>query len=157
MAHEILRKLTIKNCGFDIANIKEALGENASVELLKIVGISKSAQAGQTSLGDYLKLVGSFKGVNLITGEMFEASSCILPNFITESIAAALTDGSNVEFALQIGVRSKPSSVTGYEYTMRPLIEPKPNDAMEKLLALSAFAEPLALAAPKAAAKKGGK
>ena len=153
MAHEILRKLTIKNCGFDIANIKEALGEDASVELLKIVGISKSAQPGQTSLGDYLKLVGSFKGVNLITGEMFEASSCILPNFITESIAAALTDGSNVEFAIQIGVRSKPSSVTGYEYTMRPLIEPKPNDAMEKLLALSAFAEPLALDAPKASKK----
>ena len=155
MANEILRKLTIKNCGFDVATIKEALGDHdqASVELLKIVGISKSAQPGQTPLGDYLKLVGTFKGINLITGEMFEAASCILPNFITESIAAALTDGSDVEFALQIGVKSKPSSVTGYEFTVRPLIEPKPNDAMEKLLALSAFAEPLALAAPKAAKK----
>ena len=153
MANEILRKLTIKNCGFDVKTINEALGENESVELLKIVGISKSAQPGQTQLGDYLKLIGTFKGVNLITGEIFEASACILPNFITESIAAALTDGSDVEFALQIGVRSKPSSVTGYEYTVRPLIEPKPNDAMEKLLALSAFAEPLALAAPKAAKK----
>lgn len=98
-------------------------------------------------------MIGAFKAVNLITGEMFEASSCILPNFITESIAAALTDGNDVEFALQIGVRSKPSSVTGYEYTVRPLIEPKPNDAMEKLLALSAFAEPLAIEAPKAAKK----
>ena len=154
MANEILRKLTIKNCGFDVATIKEALGDQASVELLKIVGISKSAQPGQTPLGDYLKLVGTFKGINLITGEMFEASSCILPNFITESIAAALTDGSDVEFALPIGVKSKPSSVTGYEFTVRPLIEPKPNDAMEKLLSISGFDDRRALEAPKAA-KKG--
>ena len=156
MANEILRKLTIKNCGFDVAVIKQALGDQASVELLKIVGISKSAQPGQTPLGDYLKLIGTFQAINLTTGEIFEASSCILPNFITESIAAALTDGNDVEFALQIGVKSKPSSVTGYEFTVRPLIQPKPNDAMEKLLALSAFAEPLAIEAPKAA-KKGGK
>lgn len=48
MANEILRKLTIKNCGFDMSDIKQALGDQASVELLKVVGISKSAQPGQT-------------------------------------------------------------------------------------------------------------
>jgi hypothetical protein len=158
MANEILRKLTIKNCGFSVAVIKEALGENASVELLKIVGISKSAQPGQTPLGDYLKLIGTFKAVNLITGVVFVASSCILPNFVSEGIGAALLDGDNVEFALQLGVKAKPTSVTGYEFTVRPLIEAKANDAMEKLLALSGFNETPApaLEAPKAA-KKGAK
>jgi xylose isomerase len=45
------------------------------------------------------------------------------------------------------------NAVLEYDKEIEIWIEPKPNDAMEKLLALSAFAEPLALAAPKAAKK----
>lgn len=145
MVNKILKRLTINNCGFDIEKIKEALGKNESVQLLKIVGISKSSHVGQTSLSQYLRLKGKFLGVNLITGKMYESNACILPNFIIESIADALQSNSDVEFGLKIGVKSKPNTVTGYEFTVKFLFKTTPNDVIEKLIALAEFSDPVSL------------
>ena len=87
---EMLRKLTLKNCGFDVATIKLALEGKRSVELVKIAGVTTKAQPGQTDKGEYLKLIGEFRAVNLISGEVFESGVCLLPNFISDRIAGAL-------------------------------------------------------------------
>ncbi len=152
---EILRKMTIKNLGFDTATIKESLGEAKSVDLCKIAGITTGVIPGQTALGEYLKMTGTFRGVNLVTAEVFEAAQCILPNFITESMAAALQSADEVEFGILIGVRAKAGSVTGYEFTVKPLIEPKSNDKMAALLLAVGFdtAPAPALVAPAKKAK----
>jgi hypothetical protein len=137
MQAEILRKLTIRNCGFSVANIKEAIegiDEGESVELLKVVGKTTMAAKGQTDKGEYTALGGEFTAVNMLTGEVFTSAKCILPNFISEMIAAALAQSPQVEFGLLIGAKVDESSVTGYQFTTRPLIEAKPTESMLSLL-----------------------
>ncbi len=149
---EMLRKLTLKNCGFDVATIKLALEGKRSVELVKIAGVTTKAQPGQTDKGEYLKLIGEFRAVNLISGEVFEAGVCLLPNFISDRIAGALQVSEQVEFALAIGAKVNPGSVTGYEFTCTPLVEAAPSDRLANLLESSGMTSTLALAKPKKAA-----
>ena len=135
--NEILRKLTISTCGWDVPASKAELGDKAKVDLLKVVGVCRQAQSGASPLGEYFKLIGEFRAVNTVTGEIFASTRCILPNFIAEGIGYALTTSDNVEFGILIGAKAKPSSVTGYEFTVKPLIEPKVNDQLEKLMLIA--------------------
>ena len=133
---EMLRKLTIKTCGFDVTSVKMALSDHESVQLLRIAGIVQEGQPGQTDKGEYLRLKGEFRAINLITAEVFEAATAILPSFITDRLSTALKGGP-VEFAIEIGVKRDPSSVTGYEYTAQPLVDAKPSDRLAGLLQAS--------------------
>lgn len=153
MPNEILRKITIKNCGFPKTEVRQLVtAENPVANLIKIMGITSSANPGQTDNGEYLRLFGQFRAVNMQTGEEFDSSQCILPSFISDSIADALSRSSEVEFALMIGAKYEPTSVTEYVFTVTPLIEPKVSDKMAALLAVSDAYVPPALPAPKAEA-----
>jgi hypothetical protein len=121
---------------------------------MKIVGVTTSAEPGQTPLGEYLKLKGQFTAINADTGEVFNAATCILPNFISDTLAEALKTSNEVEFGVEIGARAKSSSVTGYEFTVTPLVEAKPSDAMQRLLDLAAVETAPRLEAPKKSSKK---
>lgn len=153
MSNEILRKLTIKSCGLGVTEIKAAVtAETKSADLLKIVGITTGAKPGQTDKGEYLKLMGTFRAVNLLTGEVFDSAQAILPSFISDSLAVALQNSDEVEFALIVGAKYDKSAVTEYAYTVRPLIETKVSDKMAALLDAAKFDEPVALPAPAAPA-----
>lgn len=148
MTNEMLRKLTIKGVGFDIPAIKAVLADKKSCELLRIAGITHQVQRGQTDKGEYLKLIGEFRAVNVVTGEHFEAGICLLPNFISDRIAGALQVSEQVEFALSIGAKSNPTSVTGYEYTCTPLVDAAPSERLHSLLEAAGM-NVLALEKPK--------
>lgn len=159
---EMLRKLTIKAAGgWTTAKIKEQiesakLENGQSIGIIKVVGKTTGAKTGQTDKGTYVKLTGEFFATDLTTGEAFSSASCILPNFVSESIAAALAQSPSVEFALEIGVKRNDTSVTGYEFTVRPLIEAKPSDTMMALLNAAGI-DPAAKALPAPAADKPAK
>lgn len=157
-APEKLRKLTLTTMGFDQATITQLLGDSKAIDLARIVGQTTDAIPGQTPLGEYLKLKGEFKGINLHTGEIFDSATALLPNFIAEEIAHALKSTEQVTFGILVGVKANPKSVTKYEFTVRPLVQAAPSDAMAKLMAQAGFDEPLALEAPKPAkTTKGAK
>lgn len=165
---EILRKLTIKTCGdFTIAKIKKLLQDQAgytdgkpneipdgtSVDLIKIAGESTGAVTGQTDKGEFTKLTGSFVGTDLTTGALYQSGVCILPEYIGKQLGAALLSnkGTAVEFAFLISAKHKANAITGYEYTVKPLIESKPTDSMARLMALAGIEKKApALEAPKA-------
>lgn len=137
MSAEILRKVTIKGCGWSMAAIKAATAETEegqTVDLLKVVGRTTSARKGQTDKGEYTLLGGDFFAVNLATGETFQSGKCILPNFISETLAAALADSPACEFGLLIGAKNAPDSVTGYEFTVRPVVEAKRSESLAALM-----------------------
>jgi len=131
---EILRKLTIKNCGWTTNDLKLAVSKAAYTDILKIAGVITAIRPGQTQLGEYAELVGQFQAVNLETGEMFQSGKAILPNFIADPMVEASKGGSEVEFAIQIGVKRNEGSVVGYEFSVKPLVEPKVSDKLAKLL-----------------------
>jgi hypothetical protein len=164
---ELLRKITIANTGWTKTAIQVALqdahgtkGEKGEpvapidgckMSLMKIVGETTSAEPGQTDKGEFVKLKGTFTAINSDTGEVFNSAVCLLPNFISDQLAEALKSSARVEFALEIGVKAKASSVTGYEYTATPLIEAQPTDTMQRLLAIATGGDTPALEAPKGA------
>lgn len=156
---EILRKLTLKTAGLTVEAIKTALvsgtdaeGKDthyAQVSLLKIAGIVTSAKPGSTDKGEYLKLVGQFTAINQVTGETFTSAQCILPDFVTAPLGSALQSGSSeVQFAVEVIAKHAPTSVTGYQFGVKPLIEAKPSDAMQALLGVAGISSAPALAAP---------
>lgn len=148
---QILRKLTIKTCGdFTIAKIKKTLAaqhadekgdmvDGATSDLLKIAGEVTRAKSAQTDKGEYTRLEGSFVGTDLTTGELFQSGVCILPQFIGAQLGSAVlgANGGAVEFAFLIQAKAKANSVTGYEFAVHPLMESKPTDSMQRLMALA--------------------
>lgn len=99
-------------------------------ELFQVVGIATGIQAGESQFGEWKAFIGTFKAVNLQTGEVFTSGKLFLPSVASNYLAGFLGGSDSVEFALQ--VNSIPSdNVIGYEYTVEPLID---------------FAEPKALA-----------
>jgi hypothetical protein len=131
---EILRKLTIKNTGWNTSELKAAVTKAPSTDILKIAGVITAIRPGQTQLGEYAELVGQFQAVNLESGEMFQSSKAILPGFIADPMVEAHAGGQEVEFAIQIGVKRNEGSVVGYEFSVKPLVEPKVSDKLAKLL-----------------------
>lgn len=160
MSAELLRKLTIKNCGWGKTEVKEAVeavAKGSIADLLKIVGKTTGAIPGQSDLGAYTLLAGDFYATNVATAALYRSSKCILPNFISETLAAALAQSPAVEFALLIGAKAS-DSVTGYEYTVQPLVETKPSENMLTLMQAAGI-DPNApkLEAPKKAPRPVGR
>lgn len=148
----LLKKLTLRTMNIDKAAINEAIkAANAAdiakggvggltIELATIVGVSTEARPGQTEMGSFLKLVGTFAGVNKITGEAFDSGMCILPEFISSQLGAAIAENGEVEFAVTLAAKENAKSAVGYEFVARPLMEAAPSDKMAKLLALAGTA-----------------
>lgn len=150
---EILRRITLRNAGLTVKEIKTATlaaGEGVNVPLLKIVGDTTEAKTGQTDKGEFTALLGDFVSVNLLTGEQFQSGKAILPNFISEVLSAALNASQSVTFALEIGAKADESAVTGYVYTTRSLVDAEPSDKMKRLLAAANIDTSKRLEAPKA-------
>lgn len=151
---EILRKMTIKTCGnFSIARIKEVMAaanleEGQAVPLLKITGTTTGAKTGQTDKGQFTKLLGEFVGVDLTTGALYRSQQCILPEFLGGVLGSALTQGQSVRFAFEIGAKRKDNAITGYEFSIKPLIDTRPTDGMAELMALAGIKMPDAPALP---------
>lgn len=169
MSASILRKLTMKTCGLTMALIKEkaaAVENGEGYDLLKVVGRTTTAAKGTTDKGTFIKLGGEFTGINCVSGEVFTSGAAILPTFIAEQLAAALDKSAQVEFGLLIGAKRSDDAVTGYEFTVRPLIEVKPTESMQALLAAAGVdlaalpapaPKPAPAAKPDAKGVKGGK
>lgn len=136
----IIRKITLRNCNISAKNVKDSvasLGEGETKPLLRVVGIATGYKPGQTDKGEYLLLLGEFSAVNLLTGAQFQSAKAILPNFIAENFAPVLERNGSAEFALEIGAQRNDSAVTGYVYTVRPLMESKASDRMAELIAIA--------------------
>jgi len=156
----ILRKLTIRNCGWTSDDILKAVtviqadGKtvefNGKADLLRVWGVSTDAKPGQSDTGSYVKLVGEFHALNLATGERFKSGAMILPNFIAEPMAGALRSSPQVEFAVGLGAQGDPSSATKYVFTVAEVVEAVASEPMRKLEAAALAGVKLSLPAPAA-------
>lgn len=156
MKAEILRKITLRNCGLTMGELKDAVDrvpDGGSVVVCKIVGRTTSAREGTTDKGTYIKLGGDFTAINMLTGAVYQSGAAIIPTFIAEQLAAQLEQTPAVEFGIEIGVRRMKESVTGYQFTVSPLIEAKPTQGMLTLLDAAGI-DLAALPAPQPKAEK---
>ena len=136
------RKITLKECGAQPTKEERAamlLNAALKVPLLRVYGIAGAFKPGSSDFGPFVKFIGQFKAINLKTGEIFVASSMILPQFIEEQIHGYLSSGATtgVEFAFEISAQgdqpgAKPSA-TGYTYGAKPLMGFAENSALAAL------------------------
>lgn len=130
--------------------------EGKEVPILRVVGQVNGFKAGESDNGSYVELKGTFQGLNLITGEVVNnVARCILPNAISEPLAAALANGSteSADFAVEISVAYQESAAVMYVFSARSLMKSAPAAPVQDILArLEAsgvrMTAPLALAAP---------
>ena len=125
----ILSKITSKTLKVNVEAAKKV-----PVRLYLIYGVARAAVAGQSTFGEYHKLVGQFEAVNLETGEVSVSGSCFLPGAVNDLIAGQLDgqENSEVKFAFEIGAAPSDSSI-GYEYTFKELVEAEGIDNLSAL------------------------
>lgn len=157
---KLLSKISLK--GIEAQPAKHSLKPGDHFGIAAVYGHANKHDTVVTTYGDSTRFYGSFKAINLRTGEQFKAGKIFLPGVVEELLADAIDqlgdDGStNVEFAFEIGVEYAEKGNTGYAYTVKPLVEIKES---EPLTALEnhVLGKLKALPAPEAAEKtKGGK
>ena len=128
-----VKKLSIKSMGAIPEKLKE-MENGQRIAVAHFIGRADGVETGVTSFGEWTALTGVFKGVNLLTGEVFRASKCFMPDLAVDEIASQLAtlenDGDAIEFAVEIGImrdikldaKGNETGI-GYAYTMSPLIE----------------------------------
>lgn len=147
----ILTKMSIGTMG---APGKKLLGQSDDVKSLHVARIYGLAQGLKTkenkNTGDvYVSIIGSFEGINVETGEVFQSAVLYLPAGIHEMLEAPLRvkDAKPIEFALDIAA-VRATNAAGYSYAAKPVIKPQQNDALSALR--NALSDAPALPAPKA-------
>lgn len=138
MSDKFLKKLSAKTLGFDTENIRELVkkGEKA---LFTIVGTVTGVKQGNGDNGPWVKFMGGFGGVNMVTGECFRSGELFLPASVTpileaELLASLKQDGfSGLEIAFEIGAK-KTDSVIGYEYTVKDKADARERDPVTQLM-----------------------
>lgn len=125
---ELLAKITVKTVGAQ----PKPKSVSAYIDLCAIYGILRKYTIGQSAYGEFIKFNGDIEAKNLDTGEVFKSGSLILPGIIAGVLQGAV-DGnpdSDVEFGVIVGVKPSEKGNTGYEYTIKPLMEVKEADAL---------------------------
>lgn len=153
---EMIGKISIKGIGAQPApgSVKEPR------EIAKIFGSARQFAVGTTTYGDFVKFKGDFEAINMATGETFRSNSLLVPQILENMLVQALLDAgaragktktakdaevqgdpatAPVEFAVIVGVRpagSKDGAApagTGYEFTLKPLVELRDSDPLAHL------------------------
>ncbi len=169
MATKLLRKATIGSVVGDRRELlriaetgKDGDGKGKPINVMMVLGSVDRIKAGVVAenSSEYVKLFGNFEVTNMVTGEIIpDIGECILPNFVSTAIAAAIKAGAdNVQFGVTIQIRYSPLAITFYEFEAESLMAPQtaaPIAALKAQLAAQGIALPAptkqaALAAPAA-------
>jgi len=155
----IQKKLTLQAMGFDKASLKKLVTENPkSQNIANILAcvVDKKVEASRLDpTKTNTRFIGTFEGVNLITGEEFHSSEAFFPgvaeSFMTSIMGNGAFDGSKAAvtgFSITVQADTAPNSAMGYKFGVVAVADKTKSDPFKELR--------LALPAPraKAGAKK---
>lgn len=109
-------------------------GNFAPTLVMRVAGIARGMEIGQTNYGEFIKFKGNFAAINS-KGEEFRSPFAILPE-----PAAGLTremvenaEGNPVEFAFDI-IAVPDASDRGYKFQCQPLMEKVQGDPLDAIV-----------------------
>lgn len=154
---EVVKKITLKKCCGNLKGIvRDKMSEGEILPVLRVIGQVTNASMESSDLGEYVRLRGQFKAINLIDQSEFTSAACILPDVASYPVyhQMQLADEAGntpkvLEFAYDMTIKEDESSAVGYEHGCVPLIETTQDDPLERLMA----GLPKLPAPPKAKAK----
>lgn len=145
----LISKLTVKTMKAQPARHSV----KAETMVATIYGRCTDKKVGTSDHGEYIRFLGEFEGVNADTGAVFRSGELIVPKTLESLLNGAVDgEGSTVDFAVEIWVEPNEASITGYSYTIKPLVKPAESDALAELRQLAATQQKQ-LAAPEKKAK----
>lgn len=148
-----LKKLSVKTVHGKIRQDEIPKDGKTVTPIMQIIGMATGVVSGDTDFGAYDKLIGQFEAVDLVSGELFTAPECFVPEPYNSMIAQKLKGSQNVpgvsavEFAFEIGVMAPTEDQTvKYTYSTKVLRDASAGDPLETLRArvprLAALAPP---------------
>lgn len=127
MSTNVISKITVRDCGANAAAVLAMPGENARAPLIRVYGIARSikeVKSKERLTGDvtiHKAIEGSFRAVNMTTGERYASGLMYLPGGVHELLIDPLerakenNDNAEIQFGFDIFGR-KSSSPAGYGY-----------------------------------------
>ena len=133
---KLINKLSVKAIIGGKGNILETVMKDKEAEhvVARILGIATGIKTGEGDNGPWTGLTGTFKGVNVTTGEEFQSGVLFMPNVAQDMVTGALmADTKAVEFGFEITAKYDETSATSYVYSARPLFESSESDPLKML------------------------
>lgn len=132
---QMLKKLGAKQITGDVKkHVKEKCANDGDhFELYSIWGTANGVKTGTSNFGDWMSFVGQMEAVNRVTGEMFAAAHCFIPEPLSTMLKVALQDHDTVDFAFTVSVKRRDDLQCGYEYLVKPHKAATESDPLEKL------------------------
>jgi hypothetical protein len=135
------RKLTIAELGIDAEKVNGGHTENGQATVVAYFYGRTSAHKDAPSKFDPTKMdakfVGTFEGVNAITGEVVNSKYAYLPggaeDMVRDAVDALGDEGGEVEFAFEVSVRRDDKKPKKYVYLIATAREPKEVEALSSL------------------------
>jgi hypothetical protein len=135
---QMLKKLGAKQI---LGNVKATVADKcakdgAVYEAYSIYGTTNGIKTGTSTYGEWLAFVGNMEAINHVTGEMFAAIQCFIPEPLQSLIREALKDlddDKSIEFAFTVSVKRRDDLKEGYEYLVKPHKQASESDPLEKL------------------------
>jgi len=125
-----IKKISVKNV---VGDVKKIIGNDETC-IMRVIGIVRAMQSGQSDYGDWVKLKGDFQATNLLTGDVYRSPNCFLPEIATDMIAGVFSEDSEaLQFGFDISVKPNDTPI-GYEYNCASLIEADDNDPLQQLV-----------------------
>ena len=157
---EISRKVTVAALGLPKAQIQAMVAgweEGQEGDVATIYGAASKVIVQPSKLDPTktdTKFVGTFEGINLLTGETVVASNAYFPGAVSEMLEHAVENATGpVEFSCMIAVKKNSKSAVGYTFSVRMDRDPEVADPLEalrsKARALASASDVPALPAPK--------
>ena len=111
-------------------------GQEAPVAI--VYGEAIRANTKQTNFGPSFQFIGKFRGQDQ-DGVQLEGSSCYLPEFIANELAAGIAEHGSVRFGYTITAVGRPDLAINYEYLAESLLDQSnPFEALEAEIQQSA-------------------
>lgn len=136
----VIKKVSVATV-FGPVKVKD-IPEGAELRIMRIAGIGKATDSGNSTYGDWRALVGEIAATNYQTGEIFIGSSAFIPGAMGDALIDALNSaqkedaGATIKFSLDVSVKVSPRDENKYEYIVRPVIESDVKNEAMLLLSL---------------------
>lgn len=133
---ELLSKISMKGIGAQPPRGFVSKENPGPIPLAMLYGRTSRYTIGNSTFGEFTKFGGSFEAVNVATGAAYRSGNILLPRIVEDLLRGALDDREDqnaaLEFSLEVGVKYA-DTATGYEYTVRPLVELAQSDELSHL------------------------
>lgn len=140
-----LKKITTRDCGLDVTTLSDvaaAKGKKADIAVLRIAGTIDKAESLSSQYGPYIKFFGQFEAHNLLNDSVFRSRALIVPAVAEAAIEGMYNAGSQggdqtvtVAFDITVKYYENPNKQgTKFRFSVAPLIEPKEDDVIARLM-----------------------